>query len=360
MNRYYPVIILFMYCLVLLGCGNQSNHTARTQDDRIEYRIEHNVVTVDTLVRKSFVQELISNGRIAASKRSVLSFPIDGVIVDIRAKNGAYVKEGDVIAHLDTMQYVSQLRQAELALNKAELELYDVLVGLGYNLKDTITVPCDVLDLARVRSGYADAIATLQESKRTLEACYLRAPFSGKIADIGQQLYERTDHSFCTLLDDSKLNIQFSVLESEYGFVYLGQSIQIVPYADVQKSLMGRIISINPVVNEYGQIRVDAEVFNDGTLTDGMNVRVYIRKEIPDQFTVSKSAVVLRDNMEVLFKYVDGRAKWTYVHTINGNSKEYIIIPNRERGGELNPGDLIITSGNLNLAEGSMVTLKSE
>ena len=66
---------------------------------------------------------------------------------------------------------------------------------------------------------------------------------------------------------------------------------------------------------------------------------------------------MIRDNLEVLFRYEDGRARWTYVHTSLANSKEYVVEANKERGAELNVGDVVITTGNLNLADGSEVTL---
>ena len=136
-----------------------------------------------------------------------------------------------------------------------------------------------------------------------------------------------------------------------------GQEVTITPFADLRKEVKGRIIAINPSIDEHGQVQVDAEVANDGTLTDGMNVRVAVRQKIAGQLVVPKSAVVIRDNLEVLFRYKEGRAQWTYVHTSLANSREYVVEANRDRSAELDPGDLIIVSGNLNLADGSEVTL---
>ena len=129
------------------------------------------------------------------------------------------------------------------------------------------------------------------------------------------------------------------------------------PFADLRKEVKGRITAINPTVDKHGQVLVDAELANDGTLADGMNVRVAVRQRVAGQLVVPKSAVVIRDNLEVLFRYRDGRAQWTYVHTSLANSQEYVVEANTDRGAELNPGDLVIVSGNLNLADGSEVTL---
>lgn len=357
MKQYYP----YLLCAVLLaGCGKTKNEKTDAAQDRMQHRIERNEVTVDTLQRRDFMRELISNGRLAASKRSTLSFEVSGTIAAIAAKNGARVGAGEQIARIDTSDYALQLHKARLALDKARLGFYDVLVGLGYQAGDTVTPPAEVVQLARIRSGYADATASLLSARRNLAHCTLRAPFAGKVADVEQQVYEKSKGEFCTLLDDSRLNVRFSVLESEYGLLSPGQEIGVSPFADLRKEVKGRITAINPSVDVHGQVQVDAEVVNDGTLADGMNVRVAVRQKVPGQLVVPKSAVVIRDNLEVLFRYKDGRAQWTYVHTSLANSREYVVEANLDRGAELSPGDLVIVSGNLNLADGSEVSLGRE
>ncbi len=349
----FPIV-----CIALsAGCGNPQKGNPSASDDQMRHRIERNEVTVDTLRRRDFVRELISNGRLIAARRSTLSFPGTGTIVAVHKENGGYAERGAVIARLDTSEYAVRLRKSQLALDKSRLEFYDVLVGLGYPVGDTVGVPAEVLRLARIRSGYADAAVSLQSARSDYERCWLRAPFSGKVADVRQRAYENAKGEFCTLLDDSRLNVRFTVLESEYGLLRCGQEVVVVPFADQRKEVKGRIVAINPCVDEHGQVQVDAEVVNDGTLTDGMNVRVAVRQRVAERLVVPKNAVVIRDNLEVLFRYKDGRAQWTYVHTSLANSREYAVEANHERGATLDPGDLVIVSGNLNLADGSEVTL---
>ena len=68
---------------------------------------------------------------------------------------------------------------------------------------------------------------------------------------------------------------------------------------------------------------IKAELANPGMLMEGMNVEVVIQKEMPDKLIVPKPAVVMRQNQEVLFKYVKGKAFWTYVKTLHENSSFY-------------------------------------
>jgi hypothetical protein len=92
---------------------------------------------------------------------------------------------------------------------------------------------------------------------------------------------------------------------------------------------------------------------------DGMNVKVLVEKEIPGQLVVPKSAVLLRDNQEVLFKCTrDTVAFWTYIQTTGENTSSYSVIAHPDKGATLEPGDTIIISGNLNLAHESRVKVK--
>ena len=343
---------------LLVSCGKGDKKDDANVEERMTTRLEHNEVEVDTLRLRPFMREIVSNGRLEAARRSELSFAVTGVVESVAVKNGTRVGQGALLARVDTTEYSQQLRRSLLTLEKSRLEYLDVLVGLGYTLGDTITPPQDVLRLAKIRSGYADALASVESDRRNLKQCSLRAPFGGKVADVATNAYERTGDKFCVLLDDSRLNVRFTVLESEYGALQVGQTVAVTPYADLKREVSGHITAINPTIDNNGQVQVDATIANDGTLTDGMNVKVFVRQALDNQLVVPKSAVVIRDNLEVLFRYENGAARWTYVHTSLANSKEYVVRANEERGAELKVGDIIITSGNLNLADGSEVTIK--
>lgn len=69
--------------------------------------------------------------------------------------------------------------------------------------------------------------------------------------------------------------------------------------------------------------------------------------------------MVLRQNQEVLFKYVNGSAFWTYVQTGLENSTSYSVTAHPDKGGVLQEGDTVIISNNLNLAHESEVKLKN-
>lgn len=126
------------------------------------------------------------------------------------------------------------------------------------------------------------------------------------------------------------------------------------PFNNRDVKYNGRVEKINPMVDKNGQITVKARIQNNSnSLMDGMNVSVRIENSVDNMFVMPKSAVVIRDNLEVVFHYNNGRAIWTYVNIVMSNSDTHAIIPNSERNAVFADGDIVIVDGNFNLAYNS-------
>ncbi|MBP3356833.1 MAG: efflux RND transporter periplasmic adaptor subunit [Rikenellaceae bacterium] len=342
------------------GCRSANQQTEQGELGKLQHSADRNEVEVIELKRTTFTKELISNGRLTARQKSVLAFKSSGTIAEVHAANGQSVAAGTALAALDKTAAQATLSQAEMNLSKATLDLQDVLIGLGYKAADTLSVPADVMKIARIRSGYAAAVAEVERARRELAACTVTAPFAGKVAGVKQRRHEQAGGEFCTLIDDKSFVVNFNILETEYGFIKPGQTVKISTFNEPNVQVSGRVTNINPTIDDKGQVAVQAEVANNGRMIDGMNVKVIVEENVPGQLVVPKSAVVIRDNLEVLFRYNDnGSAMWTYVHTLLANTDSFVVEANISRGAELNEGDRVIVSGNLNLADGSKVVLKN-
>jgi RND family efflux transporter MFP subunit len=354
--------IVMMAALVmgLGGCKGKKDKEKETDDTEMargSYNKEKNVVTVVPLERKVFNKQLVCNGKLEAQSKVTVQFATQGTIAEIGVRDGQKVQKGQILASLDKDQPRRQLEQARLSYDKAEMNLADRLLDYGYSLSDTAKIPADQKRVIYINCGFLDAKISLANAERTYEQCDLRAPFSGKIANLKGRVYEQSGQ-LCTLIDDSRYLVRFSVLETEYKFISVGQQVLVSPFVDNDVELKGSIISINPTVDQNGQISVTAQVPGSDALMDGMNVRITVENSIPDQLVVPKSAVVIRDNMDVLFRYRDGKSLWTYVNILMSNTTEHVVEPNTDRGADLELGDLIITSGNLNLGDEAAVVLE--
>ena len=344
---------------ILYACGAKTSGTS-TDAEKRQYTEQQNPVEVVTLQKGFFQKELVNNGKLVALRKSELQFRVGEQLEKLNFRNGDPVKAGQVIAELNTFTYRQQLANAQIQLKRTKLEMQNVLIGQGFNTMDSAAILPHIYDMASVRSGYAEAVQTMKTAQFNLESTRLVAPFKGKLANITQKQYDRVNAgtTFCTLIDDSEFEAEFRIVESEVGDIRIGYEAQLIPFSD-QTVYTGRISEINPVIDENGLILVKALVKNPGELMDGMNVKVLVEKAIPDQLVVPKSAVLLRDNQEVLFKCTrDSIAFWTYIQTTGENTTSYSVIAHPDKGAKLEPGDTIIVSGNLNLAHESRVVVK--
>ncbi len=358
----YRIIGVLVIAVLVCGCKGKKDKEEKedtTEMARGTFKADKNIVTVEPLALKTFNKQLICNGKLEAQSKVTVQFSAQGPIDKVNVRDGQKVQKGQILASLDKEQPRRQLEQARLAFDKAEMNLADRLLDYGYTLSDTAKIPADQKRVIYINTGFIDSKMALENAERTFNQCDLKAPFSGKVASVRGHVYEQGGQ-FCTLIDDSRYLVRFSVLETEYGFVHVGQQVLVSPFVNNDLVIKGSIVSINPTVDQNGQIAVTAQVPGADELMDGMNVRITVENSVPNQMVVPKSAVVIRDNMEVLFRIDpdNGHSLWTYVNVLMSNTMEHVVEPNKDRGADLNIGDLIITSGNLNLGDDAEVVIQ--
>jgi RND family efflux transporter MFP subunit len=351
--------ILIVFTAVLVGCGSKSDKT-ESELAKDSYKIEKNTVDTMHLRKQPFNRETISNGILKGAARAELRFKTPGVVEYVPVHNGSRVKKGDVIARLDSQTLQLDYERAQQSLSKAQLDLYDALIGFGYG-RDTNNVPADILNVAKIRSGYSSALNSYKIAQIALQNATLTAPHSGVVANLTVKPHEYSSEAVCTIIDDSAFNVEFKVLEGELPYIATGRELAVQPFIDVTQNYSGTIKEINPFVDEKGQIAVTASISNKGgKLIEGMNVKVFIKSVKENLPTVPKSAVVMRDGYDVLFVFnpQTGKAEWRYVDILHSNSTHHVVRGHKEKDVQLDEGEAIIISGNLNLADGSDVEIR--
>ena len=131
----------------------------------------------------------------------------------------------------------------------------------------------------------------------------------------------------------------------------------------IRDSYEGTVTEINPTIDERGLVAIKARVKNTSDiLMDGMNVRVVVENAVEQQFVVPKETVVERDGYNVIFLYdtKHQRAEWTYVDIAYSNLASFAITGCEKKETELHEGEIVITSGNLNLADDTEVRVSEE
>ena len=353
------LFLLSMVLISLTSCGGEEK-SKDTNSAKADFKAEKNLVDTIILKKVDFYREVVGNGVLKATKRADLRFGTSGEIAEINIENGSLVKKGDVIASLDRRSLALSLEQSQQNLEKAELDLKDNLIGYGYG-SDTLNIPKEMIKISKIRSGYSAALHNYKVAKFNYDNARIIAPFSGIVANLTAKPYEQSADIFCTLLDNSNFNVEFNLLESELPFVQKGQVVAIKPYINLTKEYQGVVTNINPIVDENGQIKVTSSIGNiEKGLIEGMNVKLSLKNLLKNQLSVPKTAVVMRDGFDVIFTFnpEKNKASWVYVDVLISNTTHHIIQPNKDKFAELNEGNSIIISGNLNLADNSQVEIR--
>ena len=344
---------------VLLAACSSDKEKKNEDADMEMHQQQLSETYVDTMVlhQTEFNKQIVCNGRLRAKAKSELNFTNQGIIATVCVKEGQHVAKGALIATLDKLEKQRELDRAEHELQRAKVELTDKLISLGYN--DMSAVPTDVMQRVEVMSGYYSAKYQLQTVKKALEECNLYAPFSGRVADLEAKKFQKND-KVCTLVDDSGFEVEFKVLEAELSGVCVGQKVKVTPFVQDSLQYEGCVTEINPLVDDKGLVKIKAQLSNRGTaLLDGMNVRVIVEEKMQNMFVVPKDAVVESDGYHVIFLLEEGRAVWTYVDVVHSNISSFAITGCQRKETTIKEGDIVITSGNLNLADGTEVMVEN-
>jgi RND family efflux transporter MFP subunit len=350
-----PTLTIYLLILFLTAC--QPNNSEQKKEEEGENKISQtseNVVTVKLAESrlKSFPLQVLASGKVTALTQAKINFKVTGIIEKILISNSATVKAGQVLAVLDNEQQRIALQQAQDHLQDTRVEFNKLLLEFGGKDRDTTSVSGRILENIKSKSGLTKAITNVRDAQLKLDNTYLKAPYAGVIANLKTKAYNPTPvtEPFCTILSRESLVVEVSILESELGVITLGQMAKVKSLAYTERSYVGKVSEINPVVNEQGLVLVKIKIQNpDAYLLEGMNAQVIIEKNLQNQVVIPKEAVVERSGKKVVFVYENGLAKWNYVTVAHENSQEVTISEG------LKVGQKVIVEGNLNLGHDAKV-----
>ncbi|MFI0431391.1 efflux RND transporter periplasmic adaptor subunit [Mariniflexile sp. HMF6888] len=346
--------ILFLVLSLVFACKDNkpivSDSNEALKNTFTDAPIEVKVIDVKIT---DFNLEILSNGKLQARNKAEIPFEVTERLTKVYVKNGDRVKKGQLLAELDKINALRKLENSKISLNKSIIELQDILLGFGYKIKDTSNVPEKILNNVKIQSNYSKAVADLKEANYDYSKTKIQAPFSGVIANLiatEHNLTSNYKNTLCTLIDDNQMEVVFPVLESEISKIKRGQVIEVFQFSEPDQSHSGKIIEINPVIDSDGMVKIKALVDNTkASFFEGMNIKIKIKNVIPNKIVLPKSAVLLRQDKHVVFVVKNNEAHWVYVEIGQENSSHIVINEG------IKAGDMVITSGNSNLAHQTKV-----
>jgi multidrug efflux pump subunit AcrA (membrane-fusion protein) len=332
-------------------------------------------------------------GTINYLAKAEVSSEIDGILADVKVDEGDVVKQGQIVAVIESSQLESQLAQAradvevaEIDVSKTENELKKAVsklkaarVGMEKSLaiferykklailgiasqtemdKAEIAYEKSISDYQIASEDYAalqtkskqghieqeakllKARADAEMIRRRLEKCTIKAPIAGIVASKkkwpGENIEPR-DSVIVTILQTKKVFAEVDVNENNAGSIKVGQQAEVKADAFPDLTFRGQVKIISPVIDINSRtLRVKVEVTNDRQLLKvGMFVRVKIFLDMLNHvITVPEEAIMTSsDGRRRVFVVVEGVAFLRDVET--GLKRDgWVVVKKGVKAGE--------------------------
>jgi membrane fusion protein, multidrug efflux system len=319
------------------------------------------------VIRDTLWVPVTATGRAEAYRRAVVPTRTAGVVEAVLVRENQAVQRGDLLVQLDTTEAAMELAQARAALTTAQVAFEERMLYAGELLSDEERA--ERSRIVRATSGLEEAEVRVMRAEMELEWTRIRAPFSGRVADLEavEGTFVSSGSEVLTLVQVDPLKVEVNVLEGELTFMAEGRRADVRFAGLPQEVFQGRVESVNPIVDpETSSARVTLVIANPGgRVRPGMYARVNVdAQSYADRVLIPRGAVVERGEgrRQVVFMLrnpdEDGRgvAEWRYVTTGFRNDALVEIVENPDTS-MLEPGEIVLVDGHHYLAHDTQVQL---
>ncbi|MCS5490455.1 efflux RND transporter periplasmic adaptor subunit [Algoriphagus limi] len=351
----------YLALICLLGLNFSCKEDAEKQEEIPAESFRNEVAATEVRVAlaetKSFDYLINATGKLeaAAQVKAVIEQP--GYLIELPIREGQAVSKGQVIAKLDPTEAEIRLEKAKISLQNALAAYENDKLGFSRDFASGDEERKAFLEQQlKAKNGVFLAEIELREAQLNLERCEVKAPISGRVADLKFKMGSliATNSELCEILSTSNLELRVKVLESDISLISINQKAEVYPVSNTQEALEGRVIAINPKVDESGLVEVAIRLSTSQNLLPGMNARAIIRAPQANSLVVPKDAVVYRSGRAVVFTIDNDESQWNYVEVGRDNGQEIEILDGIEAG------STVITTNNLQLAHQAPVQIVTE
>jgi membrane fusion protein, multidrug efflux system len=317
-------------------------------------------VTTIVAQQEEWPATLSAIGTVAAVQGVTVSADLPGTVDRIGFDSGASVREGHVLALLDTRQEQAQLAAAEAQRDLARLN-FERMQGL---LNERVISRAE---FDRATADQRQSEARVGEIRAAIERKTIRAPFSGVLGirqvNLGQ--YLSGGDPLVTLQSLNPIYVNFGVPQQAAGEVRHGRSVRITT-GDAAADFTGRVTAIDSIVDEATRnIQVQATLANpEGRLRPGMFVQTQVilggARAVVSLPASAISYAPYGDSVFIVTDLKDPNGR-TYRGVrqqfvkLGGSRGDQIAVESGVRG-----GDEVVTSGVFKLRNGAAVLVNNK
>lgn len=306
-------------------------------------------VRVTILKRQALSDGIYVSGSLIADEEVDLTFETSGKITGIYFKEGAKVKQGQLLAKINDAPLQAQLRKLEAQLGLTQDRVHRAQILLA---KDAVSREA----FQETEANLSGLRAEIDMVKAQIAQTELRAPFSGTIGlrQVSIGAYVSTAMPVAVLSKNSPLKIEFSVPERYAGHLPAGTQLTFTAEGDMTPRSARVYASDARVDADTRTYTVRARYDNaDGRLVPGRYVNVSLTtREYADALAVPTEAIVSEMGVDKVFLYKNGTAQPAEIQKGLRTDAMVQVLQG------LLPGDTVITSGTMQLRVGMPVCIK--
>jgi membrane fusion protein, multidrug efflux system len=221
--------------------------------------IELATVDVSTVEPRILSRVLPLSGSISPYVQATVKSKVGGEVEQLKLREGQDVREGEVIARVDTRNLQAQYDREAAAVEKARADLD--LARLNRDKNRTLLEQKFISQntFEQTESAYAGSVAELKLAEAqarvaqiNLEDAVIRAPFSGTIAKRLVQPGEKVspDSDIVTLVDLKQMVLEAAVPAAEIPSVRVGQKVRFRVSGFGDRRFEGEVQRINPLTTD--------------------------------------------------------------------------------------------------------------
>lgn len=308
-------------------------------------------VRVAQVAKKVVDLDFVANGNFMANQELNFAAENSGRVAQIFVQEGSRVSKGQILARIDAEILNTDRETAQATYQNAARDLarYESSFKTG-------GVTQQQLDQARLNAE--NAKLRLQQQQRKLNDANIRSSINGvvnkKMIETGAYVAPGTP--LFELVDISKLKLKVNVSESQVANLKLGETIAIQSSVFPDEKFSGKVSFIAAKADGSLNFPVEIEVSNNtkNSLRAGMYGTAVFKfpKQAPAIFIPRTSFVGSVSSNQVFV--LDATSHTASVRNVISGR---IIGDSVEILSGLKEGETVITSGQINLTEGSPVTI---
>jgi RND family efflux transporter MFP subunit len=316
---------------------------------------------------------LTASGYIVARRQAVVSAKIQGRLADLRVEEGSHVREGEIIARLESSDYEAQVQVAQAQVQHAEADLAEQQrqMHITEKLTQARVDSQDQLDAAtsRVRlseAALAQSRASLGVAQANYQNTLIRAPFTGivvkKMAEVGESVapippgvnISTASGAIVALADMATLEAEVDVSESNVARLQSDQPAEVSVEAFPDRSYKAVLRQVIPTADRTkATVTVKVTLLDkDKDLKPEMTAKATFFEQkkkdaaSPDSkkpiISVPKDAIVTREGKTVVFEVRNDKKVYELPITAGIENQDQVVIKQGLAGSEtlvLHPSD---------------------